>query len=276
MTKKFLRGLITTIGLVVLLKSNLNLGRFVQNNNLTPVILAGGQGARLWPMSNDYFPKQFLRFDQKLSLFQKTLLRVVAAKNWNLPIILINKRHYITAMSQIDEIGVKYLNTIIEPIGRDTAPAIALAAFCANYFIGRDCTLLIMPTDHIIKNVKLLINKINKINKTIIKDNIVTFGITPESANTKYGYIKCNKEISKGVFKIDSFTEKPSIEVAKKLLKSNKCYWNSGIFLMKSNTYLQELKKYSSNTYNYVKIAFERKKNKEKIKAIRDKEIPYY
>ena len=218
-------------------------------NTLIPVILCGGSGTRLWPLSRESFPKQYLSIDEnyKKSYLQKTQLRLKGLKNIEKPIIICNEEHRFIAAEQMREIDIQPKKILLEPFGRNTAPAITLSALLAlEEFTNPN--LLILSADHEIKNIEKFIKVIETGIKYSDEDKLVTFGVIPDSPETGYGYIQGEKPFDKDnlvASRIVQFTEKPSYEIAKKLL-NNSCYtWNSGIFLFKAKNILKEIKKFS-------------------------------
>ncbi len=201
------------------------------------IILCGGNGTRLWPISRTLMPKQFVKFFDDKSLFQLTVSR-----NRNLckeQYIISNTEQYFLALDQLEELACTNVKYLLEPIAKNTAPAIALACFTLDY----DEIVLITPSDHLIKNEEEYENVLNKAKKLAQEDNIVTFGIKPESPEIGYGYIEADG------LNVLSFKEKPDLDTAKEYLKKGNYYWNSGIFCFKAGVFLDELKKYSPSIY---------------------------
>ena len=218
----------------------------ILNKKIIPVILSGGSGSRLWPLSRECHPKQYLYIDQnKYSLLQNTILRLIGIENLENPIIICNEEQRFVVAEQMRELDINPKSIILEPIGRNTAPAICLAAlsiFKNNY----DPFLLILSADHHIQDSQRFQDTIKKSLYFADNDNLVTFGTIPTSPETGYGYIEATQELTVDNFasKIKSFREKPDKESAEKFIK-NKCFsWNSGIFLFKASVILKELKKY--------------------------------
>ena len=219
----------------------------IKNLDLIPVILSGGTGSRLWPLSRASFPKQYLNLDKKndLSLLQNTYLRLKGIKNLQDPIIISNEEQRFIVAEQMRSINVKPKSIILEPHGKNTAPAIALAALKSLKY-NKDPILLILSSDHKIEDEENF--------KKVIKDglfyaqkgSLVTFGVIPNSPETGYGYIESHQELTKNKTssKIKKFIEKPNLEVAKEFIKNKHYLWNSGIFLFKASAILEELKKY--------------------------------
>jgi mannose-1-phosphate guanylyltransferase len=208
---------------------------------IVPIILSGGSGTRLWPLSRKLHPKQFIDLVNDTTLFQDTILRL--PKDAANPLIICNEEHRFLAAEQLRQINKESNGIILEPIGKNTAPAIALAAlkFINN---GEDPLLLVLSADHLIQNINTFHQSIKIAEKLAEKDKLVTFGIVPDKAETGYGYIKANIDNTADYYKIQSFTEKPNEEDAKKYLDSGNYLWNSGMFMFKASIYLQELEKF--------------------------------
>ncbi len=237
---------------------------------ITPVILCGGMGTRLWPVSRETFPKQFLVLEDDLSLFQITIKRVLDKQIFTTPIIICNEQHKFRIASQLEDLGVDALAIILEPMSKNTAPAIALAAHFLKAQYPDSQTMLVMPADHMIKNTKEFHQAIISGKKYCQTDLLVTFGVTPTHPSTAYGYIEPAKQIDEQCFKIKKFIEKPDRIKAQQLIRQN-AKWNSGIFMFKADSYLHELKIYqpltteqtynaidtSKRQYNFITIAHE-------------------
>ena len=208
---------------------------------IQPIILSGGSGTRLWPLSRTLHPKQFMSLVNETSLFQDTILRL--PKNIADPLIICNEDHRFLAAEQLRQIQKKSLSIILEPIGKNTAPAVALAAIKAINN-NEDPILLILSADHLIQDNDDF-HKSIEIGKELAMDGkLVTFGVSPTSPETGYGYIEAKKSNSQKHYKIKSFTEKPSSIKAKEYIKKGGYYWNSGIFMLKASVYLDELGKF--------------------------------
>ena len=215
---------------------------------IIPVILCGGSGVRLWPLSRQSFPKQFLSFDftDDKSLLQNTYNRIKKIKNIQKPILICNEEHRFIVAEQMRDIKVKPNSIILEPFGRNTAPAITLAALKAQE-IYEDPHLLILSSDHQIVNEEQFNKVIEKALEFSEKDKLVTFGIIPTSPEIGYGYIKASKPFLKNeisAYKVEGFIEKPDKKNAENFLKDQKFTWNSGIFMFKSSTVIKEIKKF--------------------------------
>ena len=216
------------------------------------LILCGGSGNRLWPISRENYPKQFLQIFDNESIFQKTIKRNLDLVDKFL--IVSNENQYFTALDQIHQLNLdnKFLPSIIEPFGKNTAASIAFGAFS----VDEEEVLFITPSDHLIKRDENYIEAIKEAEKIAKEGYIVTFGVKPTFASTSYGYIKAYK--NKKISEILEFKEKPSEEIAKKYLNDEKYdyLWNSGMFILKAKTYLEELQKYAPEIYEMVKRAF--------------------
>ena len=221
---------------------------------IIPIILSGGKGSRLWPLSRECFPKQYLNLDENsnLTLLQNTYKRLIGIKNLENPIIICNEEQRFIVAEQMRSIKANTKDIILEPIGRNTAPAIALAALHATKN-NNDPNLLVLSADHIIKKANLFRETIDRGISLSEKGNLVTFGVVPNRPETEFGYIEAFDELSKNnkSSKIKRFIEKPSLDTAKKFIE-NKCFtWNSGIFLFKASVILRELKKYHPELVDY-------------------------
>lgn len=208
---------------------------------IVPVILSGGSGTRLWPLSRKFHPKQFISLVNKTSMFQDTVTRL--PKICCEPLIICNEEHRFLAAEQLREIDTKTKGIILEPEGRNTAPAIALSAL-KLITEDEDPIMLVLSADHLIKNINAYHQAIKVANELAENGKLITFGITPNKAETSYGYIEANINKFDTYFTIKSFTEKPDHQNAKKYLASGNYLWNSGMFMFKASTYLGELAKF--------------------------------
>ena len=209
---------------------------------ILPVIMAGGTGSRLWPLSRELYPKQFLKLKGELSMLQQTIARLSGLKH-QAPLLICNEEHRFIAAEQLRVGGFNHSGIILEPVGRNTAPAIALAAIQALKSASNDeePILLVLAADHLIEDEKLFHKAVEQALPFAQDDQLVTFGITPTSPETGYGYIKCG-ESHGDAFSVQEFVEKPSLDLAKGYLASGNYFWNSGMFLFKASRYLDELK----------------------------------
>ena len=227
-----------------------------KRTKIIPVLLSGGSGVRLWPVSRENYPKQFLRLDSNKSLLQQSLDRLNKKTLFADPLIICNQNHRFVVAEQSENIGNKKKTIILEPVGRNTAPAVAVASIMA-YAQSKDSYLLITPTDHKIGNTKKFYSAIKNGMGAAKKGLMVTFGIKPSSPNTGYGYIKTGKKIKTTVncFSGLEFVEKPNQKIAKRIFKESNWYWNSGIFLFKVEVFLDYLKKLHPKIYKFSELA---------------------
>jgi mannose-1-phosphate guanylyltransferase len=209
---------------------------------ITPVILSGGSGTRLWPLSRKHRPKQFIDLIGDNSLFQNTILRLPS--DVKSPLIICNEKHRFLAAEQLREINIHPEGILLEPYGKNTAPAIALAAL-QLLKTNEDSILLVLPADHIIHDKDAFHESINLAKNLAEEKNLVTFGILPNKAEVGYGYIKFKNDNKSKYFDIDAFIEKPNQQDAEKFLHTGNYLWNSGMFMFKASTYLEELAKFA-------------------------------
>ena len=221
---------------------------------MTNIILCGGSGTRLWPISRTLMPKQFIKLFDGLSLFQLTIQR--NSKVCDNQLIVSNIEQYFLALDQLEELNNKNSKYLLEPIGRNTAPAIALACMSLAY----DEIVLVTPSDHLIKNEREYLEVVTQAEKLAQEHNIVTFGITPSFPETGFGYIEAD-----GI-KVKAFHEKPNLDTATLYLASGNYYWNSGMFCFKAGVLLEELKTYAPKIYQASKIAYDNASNKDIIR----------
>ena len=219
------------------------------NLKIIPVILAGGSGSRLWPLSRSSFPKQYLTLDHDnpYSFLQKTFLRLKGLDNIDQPIVICNEQHRFIIAEQLRALKISAKSILLEPEGKNTAPAITLAALIANKTNLDDVLLLVLSSDQEINDSKKFIKTINKARKEAEKGRIITFGVPPKRAETGYGYIKSYEELTEqnSFSLIDKFIEKPNKDLAKNLLKEKKYSWNSGIFLFKKSSIINQIKTFA-------------------------------
>ncbi len=218
---------------------------------IIPVILSGGSGTRLWPLSRKAYPKQFLELIDDENLFKKTLSRVIRREGFGAPIIVCNKDHRFLVAENLEEENIKPQSIILEPNGRNTAPAITIASIEAMKGKNEktDDVLLIMPSDHLIRDVDGFIDTVREGEKLAKKDYFITFGIVPGHAETGYGYIEKGDSINDVAFDIKRFTEKPDKETAEKFVNSGNFFWNSGMCMFKPSEYLRAIKEFESGMF---------------------------
>jgi mannose-1-phosphate guanylyltransferase/mannose-6-phosphate isomerase len=209
-----------------------------------PVILSGGSGTRLWPMSRTLYPKQLLTLLGRESLLQQTVRRIAERETFAPPLLVANEEHRFIIAEQLREIAVVPRALLLEPVGRNTAPAACIAALALTE-TEPDPLMLLMPSDHTIGDVDAFVDAIGRAAAAAEAGALVSFGIAPERAETGYGYIRRDGELDgvKGVFAVAEFVEKPGPDQAKKYIESGEHSWNSGIFLFPARVYLDELER---------------------------------
>ncbi|PKG84464.1 mannose-1-phosphate guanylyltransferase/mannose-6-phosphate isomerase [Colwellia sp. 75C3] len=221
---------------------------------ITPVIMAGGSGSRLWPLSRSLYPKQFLALTGELTMLQTTIQRL-SNLEVNAPLVICNEEHRFIVAEQLRELDITG-SIILEPVGRNTAPAIALAAEVT--VDDNDPLLLVLAADHVIQNTDAFTDAVKNALPLAQAGKLVTFGIVPTQAHTGYGYIKRGNSVSDSSgYDVNAFVEKPDPQTAANYVESGEYYWNSGMFLIKASRYLQELQKYRPEIFNACKKALE-------------------
>lgn len=247
---------------------------------IVPIILSGGSGTRLWPLSRKLYPKQFQSLVNKNTLFQDTILRLeIEASS---PLIICNEVHRFIVAEQLREINSKNHGIILEPVGKNTAPAIAIAAL-KTLADGKDPILLVLSADHLIENNKEFIKSIRLAEQFSQDGKMVALGIKPTKPEIGYGYIEVDSSKKNDYYKILSFTEKPNLKTAEEYIAKGNYFWNSGIFIFKASTYLNELKRLEPKIYNACKNAFIKstmdldfiRPNSEEFNKCPDKSIDY-
>jgi mannose-1-phosphate guanylyltransferase len=220
---------------------------------IVPVILSGGSGTRLWPLSRKLYPKQFLSLVNETTLFQDTIIRL--PDEVTDPLIICNEEHRFIVAEQLRQINSKNIGVILEPVGKNTAPAIAIAAM---HLLNEkeDPTLLVLSADHLIKDNEQFSNSIKIASKIADTGKMVTLGIYPDKPDIGYGYIEVDNSKKNKHYNIISFTEKPNLKVAEKYFNSGSYYWNSGIFIFKASSYLKELEKYEPEILSICEKSF--------------------
>ncbi|MFT3929907.1 MAG: mannose-1-phosphate guanylyltransferase/mannose-6-phosphate isomerase [Spongiibacteraceae bacterium] len=211
---------------------------------LIPVLLSGGVGSRLWPVSRELYPKQFLPLIGTSSLLLQTLQRAASIDNVSAPLVVCNDEHRFLVAEQLRLSGVKAAAILLEPEGKNTAPAVAVAALKA-LMLDADATLLVLPADHVIQQPKVFAEAVACGMAAAEEGYLVTFGIVPTAPETGYGYIQAGKSWRDGIFQLKQFVEKPDIDTAKRYLTSGEYVWNSGMFLMRADAYLSELEAFA-------------------------------
>ena len=219
--------------------------------SIVPVILSGGSGTRLWPMSRDERPKQFLALTAERTMFQLTLDRAGDAIRFAAPLIVANARHADLIEGQLEG---RAATLILEPLARNTAPAIALAALAAN----SSDPLLVMPSDHVITDVPAFMAAIDAALPLVERGWLATFGITPDAPETGYGYIRIGEEAAPGAYRVDRFVEKPDAATAEAMLAQGGYVWNGGIFLFRADAYLRALAEFAPAMLDAARTAMEK------------------
>lgn len=226
-------------------KSETLQGISARKKMITPVILSGGSGTRLWPVSRKLYPKQLIPMtEQSYSLLQATVLRldkITVDLDLSNIVTICNDDHRFLVASQLAEIGCTPQTIILEPVGKNTAPAACVAAMC----VEEDPILLILPADHYIEDQQAFADAVCVGAKLAEENLLVTFGVVPTKAETGFGYIQCGEELPTGGMRVNGFVEKPNHTKAEAFLAEGGYLWNSGMFMFKASTYLQELNKFS-------------------------------
>jgi len=228
---------------------------------LVPVILSGGAGTRLWPLSRRAQPKQFLPLAGSSSLFQATLRRLDGVCRSENAVVVCNAEHRFIVASQLHECGGEGASILLEPIGRNTAPAVAVAALEALASAGEsaDPVLLVMPADHVIADEPAFVDAVRRGEKAALEGHLVTFGIVADRPETGYGYILSGEALegSPGSFRVQRFVEKPDRETAQSYLDAGGYHWNSGMFMFRCSRYLDELERHESDMLQAARRAHE-------------------
>ena len=224
-------------------------------NSILPIVLCGGTGTRLWPLSRESYPKQYLTIsdDEPFSFVQKTVKRIESISNIECPIFVCNEEHRFLVAQQIKDIGIKPNAILLEPEGKNTAPAITVAAIKASQS-SSDKVILVLPSDHIIEDL----NNFQKVIKTGLEyannGKIVTFGIKPYKSEVGYGYIESKHKFNEEKIigdEVTRFIEKPKRELVEKLILKDNLSWNSGILMLKVSTLIDEIKKYEPELFDF-------------------------
>lgn len=226
-------------------------------------ILSGGFGTRLWPLSRPSFPKQFLKLFEGRSLFQHTVLRNTSMVDATM--ILTNENHYVMAREQMAELGFEFDHTVLEPVARNTAPAITLAALS----VAPEDILFVTPSDHMISDKESYQASVARALELAAEGYLVTFSIAPTHAETGYGYIETQGE------QVLSFREKPDARTALRFLEQGNFYWNSGMFCFRAGVFLEEISKHSPELYQAAVAAYEQGITAELMSAIPEDSVDY-
>lgn len=230
---------------------------------IVPVILAGGSGTRLWPLSRQSYPKQFLYLvDQQYTMLQLTIKRLDnLSKQMLPPIIVCNENHRFIVAEQLRQINITQASIILEPCAKNTAPAITLAALQAQeLYPNKNVSLLVLSADHHIADVSTFERTILVAKQQAQLEQLVVFGVTPTEPHTGYGYIQLGQPVEeKSVYKLDKFVEKPDLQIAKHYVSSKNYLWNSGMFMFQTSVFLQELQHFQANIYECCLSAWKNK-----------------
>ncbi len=239
---------------------------------LFPVILSGGSGSRLWPLSRKLYPKQFIPLRGERSLYQATLDRVADIQDVNSVITVCNDEHRFMAAEQARQSSIQKTEIILEPVGRNTAPAIVIAALHA-LSRDKDATLLVLPADHILGDQEKFVSAVQSA-LSVTENNLVTFGVVPTRAETGFGYIKYKKDnISENVFPVSDFVEKPNIENAQLYIDDGSYLWNSGMFLFRAEFFIKEIEKHQPEIISACKESYDQ--SEEDLDFVRLDEISF-
>lgn len=219
---------------------------------LLPVILCGGAGTRLWPLSRELSPKPFVHLPDGSTLFAKTLARCAALPEALAPVVVTHKDHAHLARHAAKEAGFDVPQMLIEPIARNTAAAVAFAAVHAerSAAVGEPVALFILTSDHLIEPISAFVDAAEIARKTAMLGKLVTFGIKPTHPEVGYGYVETGTELSTGALEVKRFVEKPKLDVAKQYVESGRFYWNSGMFVLPLVLLVAELKKHCPDIYD--------------------------
>jgi mannose-1-phosphate guanylyltransferase / mannose-6-phosphate isomerase len=223
-----------------------------------PVILCGGSGTRLWPMSRSGYPKQYLKLTGDHTLVQQTALRLRGIADISAPIVVTNNEQRFLVAEQLRQIDVASSAIVLEPSSRNTAPAIAVAALLALRD-STDALLLVLPSDHVITGEAAFIAAAEAAAQVAQDGYLVTFGITPTAPHTGYGYIRAGAALADATqtFAVDSFVEKPNADTAQRFIEEGGYYWNSGMFMLKASTFMEELRRYEPEIARQAELSLE-------------------
>jgi mannose-1-phosphate guanylyltransferase/mannose-6-phosphate isomerase len=224
-------------------------------NKLIPVLLSGGSGTRLWPLSREGYPKQFLALAGEHSMLQDTWLRVAALAGREAPLVVTNEGHRFMVAEQLRQVGCEPSAIMLEPVARNTAPAIAAAALQATHD-GGDPLILVLPSDHVIADEAAFRKAVEAATAAAEDGALITFGIVPTAPETGYGYIKAAP--GTGVRDVERFEEKPNAATAERYLASGEYFWNSGMFLFRASRYLDELAAHAPAMLEACRAAFDK------------------
>jgi len=223
---------------------------------ITPCILSGGAGTRLWPLSREAYPKQFLPLTGEQNLFSQTLARITHLPNATAPLVICNADHRFLVAENLRLEGHDTADIVLEPVGRNTAPAAAIAALAAQHAHGDNALLLLMPADHVIENPTAFVDAVNTAEPLAATGSLITFGIVPHAPETGYGYIRAGDALATNVHAVAEFVEKPDAETAARYVTSGEYAWNSGIFLFSARSYLDALAEFAPAIHSACQAAY--------------------
>ncbi|HED35963.1 MAG TPA: mannose-1-phosphate guanylyltransferase/mannose-6-phosphate isomerase [Gammaproteobacteria bacterium] len=227
---------------------------------IVPVILSGGSGTRLWPLSRAMRPKQLLSLVSDATMIQETVSRLKGIKDLAEPVVVCNEEHRFMIAEQMREIDVNPSAIILEPFGRNTAPAVAISAIKAMQIADEDVVILVLPADHVIRDAQAFHKAVESGCQAAKNNKLVTFGIIPNAPETGYGYIKAGQPLAnnKNICQVERFVEKPDKKTAESYIEQGSYYWNSGMFMFKASEYLNELGVFNPEMLKASKEALEK------------------
>lgn len=225
---------------------------------IIPVILAGGSGTRLWPLSRALYPKQLIALASEKSMLQATLQRLQGLENIAPPLVICNQEHRFMVAEQLRAMDQADGQILLEPVGRNTAPAVAVAALRALSDPTEDPVLLVLPADHVIADVAAFHRVLHQGEQMAAKGHLITFGIVPEAPETGYGYIRMGAALDGTAVAIEKFVEKPDLETARQYLASQRYCWNSGMFMFQAEKVVEELDRWAPEIVHACRQALEK------------------